>query len=86
MSGVVQRITFENDETGFRVVRLETEGGGTETVIGVFAKVAPGESLHVTGARERGGKFGDQIRASAVTAVEPKTRTGLARYLGSGIV
>lgn len=86
LTGTVLRLTFENDETGFRVVRLETEAGDTETVIGVFSKVLPGETLHVTGVRERGGKFGDQIRASTVTAIEPKTRTGLARYLGSGIV
>lgn len=86
VTGSVLRITFENDETGFRVVRLENDAGEVETVIGVFGKVTPGETIHVSGVRERGGKFGDQIRAAHVTAVEPKTRMGLARYLGSGIV
>jgi exodeoxyribonuclease V alpha subunit len=84
--GSVVRVTFENDESSFRVVKMQPDQGEVETVIGVFAKVSPGETIRVTGVRERGGKFGDQIRAQSVTALEPQTRVGLARYLGSGIV
>src|ERR1041384_7405142 len=54
LTGLVERITYENEQTGFRVVRLgKLEGEGARStsavVVGSFQAVGPGMRLRVTG-------------------------------------
>lgn len=84
--GSVQRVTFESEATGYRVLRVETESGRLETVVGVFARVGPGAEVHVRGRRESDARFGERVVADAVTVLTPTTLVGLERFLGSGVV
>ena len=89
--GEVERITFENDETGFRVVRvgsLEGEGArsGSVAVVGTFPAVGPGTRVRITGDFELDARHGEQLKAVAVVPVAPSTLEGLARYLASGVI
>jgi len=97
VEGTVVRVTFENDETGFRVIRVRPHDDSERrflrdpkdevvTVVGRFPRVSPGETIRAVGKRESDPRHGPQLRAEIVTAVTPTTAAGIARYLGSGIV
>ncbi len=81
------RITFENEETGFRVLRVAPDGRDEpEPWVGVFHAVPPGTRVRATGRYERDKKHGQQLRVETLLTVAPSTLEGLERYLGSGMV
>ncbi len=87
VEGEVERITFENVETGFRVVKLVVEGKSERlTVVGTFPAVGVGSRLRVRGSLVTDPKHGEQLRAANVTELAPSTLLGLERYLGSGMI
>ncbi|HSU42500.1 MAG TPA: ATP-dependent RecD-like DNA helicase [Polyangiaceae bacterium] len=91
LQGEVERITFENEETGFRVLRvgsLEGEGArpGSVAVVGTFQAVGPGTRVRITGDFELDARHGEQLKAQVLVPVAPSTLEGLARYLGSGVI
>jgi exodeoxyribonuclease V alpha subunit len=83
----VLRVTFEREDSTFRVVKVSVTGRPEPvTLIGHFARVAAGAHVRVRGVPEVDKKHGEQVRALAVTELAPRTLQGLARYLASGIV
>ena len=89
--GEVERVTFENEETGFRVVRvgaLEGEGArrGSVAVVGTFPAVGPGTRVRITGEFGMDPRHGEQLKAQVVVPVAPSTLEGLTRYLASGVI
>lgn len=90
LTGQVERVTFENEETGFRVLRVgSVEGGagsGPIVVVGTFQPVGPGTRVRVTGDFVRDPRRGEQFRAESLVAIEPATLVGLEKYLGSGLI
>ena len=91
LTGLVERITYENEKTGFRVVRLgKLEGEGARStsavVVGSFQAVGPGMRLRVTGDYVVDARHGEQFRAEVVVPIEPNTLIGIERYLSSGLI
>jgi exodeoxyribonuclease V alpha subunit len=87
LSGEVQRVTFENEDTGFRVIKVSP--GASEapvTVVGVFQPVGPGSQVRATGNYVEDPKRGRQFRVEALVLVAPETLEGIERYLASGAV
>ncbi len=87
VEGEVAKVTFENDETGFRVIRVEREGKDKpEAWVGVFQSTPPGTRVRATGRYEVDGRHGEQLRVETLLAVAPATTAGLEKYLGSGVI
>lgn len=91
LTGEVERVTYENEATSFRVVRLgalEGQGAprGSIVVVGTFQAVGPGSRLRVTGKLVSDARHGEQLRADVVVPLEPDTLLGIERYLGSGLI
>jgi exodeoxyribonuclease V alpha subunit len=87
IEGEVARVVFENDQTGFRVVRVDVPGGlEPETLVGVFPLVVPGSRVRATGAYQQDPRHGAQFRVETLLVVAPATQRGLERYLASGAV
>jgi exodeoxyribonuclease V alpha subunit len=87
IEGEVERITFENCETGFRVVKVAVEGRRDRlTVVGAFPQVAVGARLRARGTLEVDRTHGEQLRATSVTELAPTTLAGIEKYLGSGLI
>jgi exodeoxyribonuclease V alpha subunit len=87
VEGEVLRVTFENDETGFRVLRVTVEGKAQPDVwVGVFRAVPPGTRVRATGRYERNPKHGEQLKVETLLTIAPSTMEGLEKYLGSGMV
>lgn len=87
VEGEVERITFENRETGFRVVKIAPEGKRDRlTVVGTFPELAVGARIRVSGTYVEDRRHGTQLRAESVTELAQNTLVGISRYLGSGLI
>ena len=87
VSGLIERITFFNEETGFAVLKVKAEGHrDLVTVVGSLASVNAGEWLTAQGRWLQDREFGLQLRADLLRCVAPTTPEGIERYLGSGMV
>jgi exodeoxyribonuclease V alpha subunit len=87
LAGEVQRVTFENEETSFRVVKvLETPRSEPIAVVGVFTAVGPGTQIRATGTFIADPKHGRQFRVDSLMVIAPETLDGIERYLGSGAI
>src|SRR5262250_1210668 len=87
ISGLIERVTFHNDENGFCVLRVKTPGHREETtVVGSLASVTAGEWLVAEGWWVRDKEHGLQFKASTMKTVPPTTVAGIERYLSSGLV
>ncbi len=85
--GVVERVTFHTEETGYCVLKVKPErGGDLVTVLGNTPRVVPGEQLEATGAWVENAEFGRQFKAEEIKLTRPSSLDGLVRYLGSGLI
>lgn len=87
LEGVLESVTFANEETGWSVVRFEVEGRrGLVTAVGLLPGVRPGECLRLTGRWETDRRFGEQFKFTGYLPVVPSTLAGMERYLASGLI
>src|SRR6201987_3259066 len=87
ISGLIERVTFHNEENGFCVLRVKTPGHREETtVIGSLPSVTAGEWLVAEGGWVRDKEHGLQFKAALMKTVPPTTPEGIEGYLGSGLV
>ncbi|MFZ4985317.1 MAG: ATP-dependent RecD-like DNA helicase [Blastocatellia bacterium] len=87
LTGVVDRVTYHNEENGYSVLRLNVAGmSDPVTVLGNFSTVSPGEQLRLTGWWTTHPKYGDQFRSNSYEILRPATIAGIQKYLGSGLI
>lgn len=88
LSGVLERITFQSEETGFTVARLQGDDPDRDlhTIVGSLSGVAVGSSLELTGQWQRDSRHGMQFRFDRYQVSKPNSLHGMERYLGSGLV
>ncbi|MFF0748894.1 ATP-dependent RecD-like DNA helicase [Streptomyces sp. NPDC004267] len=88
VEGVLERITYANEESGYTVARVDTGRGSGEllTVVGALLGAQPGESLRMQGRWGSHPQYGRQFTCENYTTVLPATVQGIRRYLGSGLI
>jgi exodeoxyribonuclease V alpha subunit len=87
LSGVIERVTFHNAETGFAVLRVQPDKrGGIVTVVGVTPSAVAGEFVEATGMWVVDREHGMQFKADELRCTPPQTRAGIEKYLGSGLI
>ena len=88
IQGVLDRITFQNEENGYTVARLllESKEKHHVTIVGFLSGVPVGSTLSLTGNWVRDARFGDQFKLQNYEIVKPNTLNGIERYLGSGLI
>ena len=87
LSGIVERVTFHNEENGFSVLRVLVGGRrNLVTVVGHAAAISPGEHVQASGTWVNDRVHGLQFSATYLHAAAPTTREGVERYLGSGLI
>lgn len=85
LSGSVEDIRFRNDENGWTVFVLDSDGDPV-TVAGTFPHITPGDFLELEGEFVLHPKFGMQFKAVRSSVSEPHTVYGIVRFLGSGLI
>src|SRR5688572_19079352 len=92
LRGVVERLTYHNEETGYTVAKLAPEQGarlgeGREvTVVGNMMGVNVGESVELGGRWIVHTEYGRQFQVEQMRTVLPATVAGIEKYLGSGLI
>ncbi len=87
LSGLVERVTFHNEDTGFAVLKVKVKGRrDLVAVVGVVAAVSPGEWITAEGRWERNREHGMQLRATNIRCQAPNSLEGIEKYLGSGLI
>src|SRR3954464_8817733 len=87
LSGVVERVTFHNAESGFCVLRVKVRGQRDPvTVVGHAALVSAGEFVSGSGVWVNDRTHGLQFKATFLKATAPTTLEGIEKYLGSGMI
>ncbi len=87
LAGLVERITFHNEENGFCVLRVKSRGQrDLITVLGHVAMISAGEFVQASGSWINDRTHGLQFKASFLKATAPTTVEGIEKYLGSGMI
>ena len=87
LSGLIERVTFFNEENGFAVLKVKVKGHREEvTVIGSLPSVSAGEWVTAEGYWVQDREFGRQFRAELINSTAPTSKEGIEKYLGSGMV
>ncbi|WP_075074028.1 SF1B family DNA helicase RecD2 [Longilinea arvoryzae] len=87
LAGILERITFQNDETGYTIARLRQPGqNGEITVVGNLLGMNVGESVNLHGLWTLHPQYGRQFEVRYFTIEAPTTLDGIRRYLGSGLI
>ncbi|MEU9605352.1 ATP-dependent RecD-like DNA helicase [Streptomyces sp. NPDC048057] len=88
VEGVLERITYANEENGYTVARVDTGRGSGDllTVVGSLLGAQPGESLRMEGRWGSHPQYGKQFTVENYSTVLPATVQGIRRYLGSGLI
>jgi exodeoxyribonuclease V alpha subunit len=87
LNGVLEHITYANEDTGYTVARVATDRNGDPvTVVGPLLGAQAGEHLHLEGRWRNHPLYGRQFEVRSYRAVLPATIQGIRRYLGSGLI
>jgi exodeoxyribonuclease V alpha subunit len=87
VSGLIERVTFFKEETGFSVLRVKVKGHrDLVTVVASLPSVSAGEWITAEGHWVRDREHGLQLKAQLAKTVPPTSREGIEKYLGSGMV
>lgn len=87
LSGLIERVTFFNEENGFSVLKVKAKGHrDLVTVVGSLPSANAGEWLTSEGRWIQDREFGLQFRAEMLTSTVPTTNEGIEKHLGSGMV
>lgn len=87
ISGLVERVVFHSDETGFSVLRVRHDDDEeSATVTGMLPSVTAGDYVEGAGSWVHDRKYGLQFQSTGLLVVPPATRDGIERYLASGMV
>jgi exodeoxyribonuclease V alpha subunit len=87
LTGLVERVTFHNEENGFCVLQVKARGQrDLTTILGHAAMITAGEFVQASGAWVNDRTHGVQFRAAFLKVTAPTTIEGIEKYLGSGMI
>ena len=87
LAGLVERVTFHNEENGFCVLRTKARGHrDLVTVVGQAASISAGEWITASGEWVNDRAHGQQFRARFLKTSAPTSLEGIVKYLASGMI
>ncbi len=85
--GVIERITFHNEENGFTVAKLKTpRKSDLITLVGCFPLLQPGEQVRCTGDWKNVPSHGMQFQVETCQIDAPQDLVGIRKFLESGMI
>jgi exodeoxyribonuclease V alpha subunit len=87
LAGLVERVTYQNTENGFCVIRVKARSHrDLVTVVGHAATISAGEWITASGDWVNDHTHGQQFRARFLKTSEPTSVEGIEKYLASGMI
>ena len=85
LAGLVERVTYQNAENGFCVIRVKARSHrDLVTVVGHAATISAGEWITASGDWINDRTHGQQFKARFLKTSAPSSLDGIEKYLGSG--
>ena len=87
VTGKLEHITFHNPETLYTVARLKPVSMEQNiTIVGIFPKVLPGETVEAEGIWHQHATYGAQIKVHRLQIITPTSLEDIRTYLCSGLI
>jgi exodeoxyribonuclease V alpha subunit len=86
LEGIVERITFYNEENSYAVVKVKQASGQLATVVGKLPPLYIGEELRLSGQWIQHKDYGSQFQVEEWENNAPQTLLGIERFLSSGLI
>lgn len=86
ISGIVDKIIFRKEETGFIVASLKTKSLESVTIVGQFVALAEGEQVLCRGVWAKHKQFGKQFKVKSHETKLPEDAASIELYLASDYV
>ena len=87
LTGVLERVTYHNEDNGYTVGRLAIEGArDLITIVGNFSNPVVGEQLVCEGKWTAHREYGRQFTIERYNTSKPATAFAIEKYLGSGLI
>jgi exodeoxyribonuclease V alpha subunit len=87
LDGVIDRITYVNEENGYTVARLKVpRQKQLTTIAGFMPAITVGEGLRLEGHWQNHPQYGRQLMVVHYQSAAPGTLASLKKYLGSGLL
>ena len=87
ISGLIERVTYFNEESGFVVLRVKVKGRrDLLTVVGKSVSANAGEWVKAEGSWARDREHGLQFKAERLICTPPTNIEGIEKYLASGMI
>ena len=84
---VVERITYQNEDNGYTVLRVKAKGfSDLVTAVGNMSAVNVGSVLALRGEWKQDSKYGRQFMVQTFEETLPASVYGVEKYLGSGLI
>ncbi len=85
--GLVERITYLNEENGYTVIKARAKGfQDLVTLVGVMGRINVGSVVEVKGTWKTDPQYGKQFQVREFQEKIPASRRGIEKYLGSGLI
>lgn len=84
--GVVEDIVFRNDQNGWTVAAIQMEGSGRISAVGIMPFLSTGEHVIFDGELVEHRDYGQQIKVTGYESTRPETKSGVEKYLASGLI
>jgi exodeoxyribonuclease V alpha subunit len=87
LAGLVERVTYQNADNGFCVIRVKARGHrDLVTVVGHAAVISAGEWITAAGDWTNDRTHGQQFKARFLKTSPPTSVEGIEKYLASGMI
>jgi len=87
LAGLVERVTYQNADNGFCVIRVKARGHrDLITLVGHAATISAGEWITATGDWVNDRTHGQQFKARFLKTSTPTSSEGIEKYLASGMI
>ena len=87
LAGLVERVTYQNADNGFCVIRVKARGHrDLVTLVGHAATISAGEWITATGDWINDRTHGQQFKARFLKTSTPTSSEGIEKYLASGMI
>ena len=82
---VVEEITFRNETNGWTVAQIKLDRERLAAV-GIMPFIGAGEHVRLTGEWSEHPDYGRQLKVSQCESIRPATKSGMEKYLASGLI
>lgn len=87
LSGIIERITYLNEENGYSVIKIKSKGyPDLVTIVGNMSAVNVGAVVKLKGEWKFNSQYGKQFNVVDYKETIPATVKGIEKYLGSGLI